>query len=97
MCGQVSRRSGPRNALRRALRAVVDDRGAVLLLVAGSLGFVLAMAGLALDSGRAYLYRSRLSRAVDAGVLAGARAIRLGDEAAVREALAVARANGVLH
>lgn len=95
MCGQVSRRSGPRNALRRALRAVVDDRGAVLLLVAGSLVFLLAMAGLALDSGRAYLYRSRLSRAVDAGVLAGARAIRLGDEAAVREALAVARANGV--
>lgn len=96
MFGHVSRRSGLRSPLGAVRHAVADDRGAVLLLVAGSLVFLLAMAGLALDSGRAYLLRSRLSRAVDAGVLAGARAIRLGDEAARREALAVARANGVV-
>jgi Mg-chelatase subunit ChlD len=72
-----------------------DERGAILALLAIGLVVLLGMAGLVLDSGRAYLVKARLSRAVDAGALAGARARRAGVPAARREAIAVARANGV--
>ena len=47
-----------------------------MVIVAGGMVVFLGVAGLALDSGRAFLVRSELSRAVDAGVLAGARALR---------------------
>jgi len=66
-----------------------------MMIVAGGMVILLAVAGLALDSGRAFLVRSELSRAVDAGVLAGARTFRTGEAAARRQALAVATANGV--
>lgn len=66
-----------------------------MVMVAGGMVIFLGVAGLALDSGRAYLVRSELSRAVDAAVLAGARALRSGEASARNQALAVARANGV--
>jgi len=72
-----------------------SERGAVIVMVAGGLVILLGMAGLVLDSGRAFLVRSQLSRAVDAGVLAGARTVRSGESAARSEAIAVALANGV--
>jgi Mg-chelatase subunit ChlD len=56
---------------------------------------VLGMAGLAVDLGRGYLERYRLGRAVDAGVLAAGRSMRLGQNAARSEATSVARLNGV--
>lgn len=66
-----------------------------MVIVAGGMVVFLGVAGLALDSGRAFIARSELSRAVDAGVLAGARALRAGEHSARSQALAVARANGV--
>jgi Flp pilus assembly protein TadG len=95
MSGNVSRPNGPISALRRLARAAADERGAILLLVAGGMVFLLAMTGLALDSGRAYVYRARLSRAVDAAALTGARTIRLGRTVAEQQATAVAKANGI--
>jgi len=72
-----------------------DPRGAVLLIVAGSMLFMLGMAGLVLDSGRGYLARLHLTRAVDAAALTGARTLRAGEGEARSQATAVARANGV--
>jgi Flp pilus assembly protein TadG len=66
-----------------------------MVIVAGGMVLFLGVAGLVLDSGRAFLVRSELSRAVDAGVLAGARALRSGETSARNQALAVSRANGV--
>jgi Flp pilus assembly protein TadG len=89
----------PGNRLRQALRGLIlqlrSEAGAVMVIVAGGMVILLGMAGLALDSGRAFIVRSELSRAVDAGVLAGARALRSGEASARRQALAVALANGV--
>ena len=57
-----------------------------MVIVAGGMVVFLGVAGLALDSGRAFLVRSELSRAVDAGVLAGARALRSGETSARNQA-----------
>lgn len=82
---------------RRALAPVSNERGAVLAVVALSLVAVLASAGLAIDAGRGYIERVRISRAVDGGALAAARVLRSGQAAAREEAESVARANGVVH
>ncbi|MCL7972150.1 MAG: VWA domain-containing protein, partial [marine benthic group bacterium] len=84
-----------RQRLRRWTQLLRGDAGAVMVIVAGGMVILLGMAGLALDSGRAFLVKSELSRAVDAGVLAGARALRAGESTARTQALAVSRANGV--
>jgi Flp pilus assembly protein TadG len=91
----VSPVSTIRRGLGRLAALLRGESGAVMVIVAGGMVILLGMAGLALDSGRAFIARSELSRAVDAGVLAGARALRTGEGAARRQALAVARANGV--
>ncbi|MGB5525486.1 MAG: VWA domain-containing protein [Gemmatimonadota bacterium] len=92
-------RVSPAARLRQLLSGLMmqlrSETGAVIVIVAGGMVILLGMAGLALDSGRAFIARSELSRAVDAGVLAGARALRTGEASARREALAVALANGV--
>ncbi len=67
----------------------------MLVLLAVSLFMILGATGLALDLGRGYLEKMRVGRAVDAAALAGARALRLGQPAALTQANAVARANGV--
>jgi hypothetical protein len=82
--------------LRRLVRRIRDDRGAALVIVAGAMVVLLGMAGLVIDSGRAFLLKSQLSRAVDAGVLAGARSIRAGEATARRQVIAVAEVNGVV-
>jgi len=87
--------STSRRHWRRLVHRLRSETGAVMMIVAGGMVILLAVAGLALDSGRAFLVRSELSRAVDAGVLAGARTFRTGEAAARRQALAVATANGV--
>lgn len=81
----VSRRTGPR------LR---DQSGSVLIIVSVSMVVLLGMAGLALDMGRGYVTRARLVRAIDAGVLTGARTLRKGQTTAEQQAFAVAAANG---
>ena len=76
-------------------RLVRDTRGSVLILVAAGMVFMLGMTGLAVDSGRGYLTRLRLVRAVDAAALTGARTLRSGETLAREQATAVAYANGV--
>jgi Mg-chelatase subunit ChlD len=77
-------------------RYVKNRRGAVLVFVTVGAVALLAMSGLALDGGLAYLTRAKLSRAVDAGSLAAARTLRQGQKNAETEAFAVAAANGVV-
>ena len=72
-----------------------DEKGGIAALVAVALIMVLASTGLAVDLGRGYVERMRLGRAVDAGALAAARSLRLGQSAALSEAAAVAKVNGV--
>jgi len=76
-------------------RMVRDTRGSVLMLVAVGMLFMLGMTGLAVDSGRGYLTRLRLVRAVDAAALTGARTLRSGEAVALEQARAAAYANGV--
>ncbi len=76
-------------------RMVRDTRGSVLILVAAGMLFMLGMTGLAVDSGRGYLARLRLVRAVDAAALTGARTLRSGEAVALEQARAAAYANGV--
>ncbi len=76
-------------------RRFADRRGAVLVFVGIIMVVLLGFLGLALDSSRGYVARSRLSRAVDAGALAGARALRQGQDTARQSALTLAAANGV--
>jgi len=74
----------------------LDQQGGVAVLVALAMIPLLGMVGLALDGANAYVERSRLSRALDAAVLAAAKALRDGEDAALQEAFAVAAANGVI-
>ncbi len=76
-------------------RMVRDTRGSVLILVAAGMLFMLGMTGLAVDSGRGYLTRLRLVRAVDSAALTGARTLRSGEAIALEQATAAAYANGV--
>lgn len=66
--------------------------GQVAVMVALCLTLLAGAVGLALDSGRAYLVRARLSAAVDAAGLAAARAVSRGEDAAARNATAEAAA-----
>ena len=94
----ITRRSQARPDARPghpARHALADERGGIVALVAVAMVMMLASTGLAVDLGRGYVERLRLGRAVDAGALAAARALRLGQATARDEGLAVARANGV--
>jgi hypothetical protein len=76
-------------------QVIGNERGTVLAFVAVSLVALLGMAGLALDSGRAYVARAELSRAVDAAALGGAAALRQSQAEAEQRIQALAKANGV--
>ena len=76
-------------------QVIGNERGTVLAFVAVSLVALLGMAGLALDSGRAYVARAELSRAVDAAALGGAAALRQSQADAEQRIQALAKANGV--
>ncbi len=79
-----------------ALRRIAsDDSGALLALVSIMAVVILAMTGAVVDIGLGWVSKAQLSRAVDAGVLAGARTLRDGTDAARSQALALAEANGV--
>jgi len=55
------------------------QRGAIAIMVAVSMLVLLAVVGLAIDGGLAYLVKARLNAAVDSAALAGARAVPTGD------------------
>lgn len=62
--------------------------GQVLILVAVSLSVLIALVGLAIDSGIAYGVKAKLESAVDAATIAGARALAEGADDDVRIASA---------
>ncbi len=73
------------------------EKGATLLLVTLMLLFaVIPMVGLAIDSGMGYLTQTRLSSAVDAAALAGARSLSIGLDLASQTAAAQATVNQYL-
>lgn len=63
-------------------------RGQILIILAVSLTILIGFSGLAIDSGRAYGVRAKLSSAVDAAAIAAARALAVGASDAEREASA---------
>jgi Flp pilus assembly protein TadG len=63
-----------RNMIAIGRRMARDDRGATAVLVALCLIPLLALIGLSVDAGRAYLAQSRLNYALDSAALAGGRA-----------------------
>ncbi len=67
-------------------------RGVAVLLMSLTLVFVIGMVGLGTDMGLAYLLKARLSQAVDAGALAGARSLARGQDLASQTASATATA-----
>lgn len=66
------------------------QRGAIAIMVAVSMLVLLAVVGLAIDAGLAYLVKARLNAAVDSAALAGARAVTTGNNQT--EQIASARA-----
>ncbi|MEF9929852.1 MAG: VWA domain-containing protein [Massilia sp.] len=66
------------------------QHGAVAIMVAVSMFVLLAVVGLCVDAGLAYLVKARLNAAVDSAALAGARAVTTGNNQT--EQIASARA-----
>lgn len=64
------------------------QRGAIAIMVAVSMLVLLAVVGLAIDGGLAYLVKARLNAAVDSAALAGARAVPNGNTQAEQVASA---------
>lgn len=50
----------------------LEEKGHTMIMILGSLLIILGIAGITIDSGRLYLVRSELQKAVDAGALGGA-------------------------
>ena len=73
------------------LRVIRSGRssGQVIVIFAFSLIALIAVVGLAIDSGRAYGVRARLSAAVDAAALSAGRALAIGTTDGERQANAV--------
>jgi Flp pilus assembly protein TadG len=67
------------------------ERGFVLVYMAAVLALLMVTTGLAVDSGRAYLVKAQLSKAVDGAALAAARSLNSGNPRA--EAAQVFKAN----
>ena len=76
----------------KTLRAKLkNDRGYALIYLSIMLAVLLIFTGLAVDSGRAYVVKAQLSKAVDGAALAAARNLNSGDPRA--QAVLVFRAN----
>lgn len=84
-------------ALGRFAGRIKDESGATIVLVTISMVALLSGVALAVDPGRAVVAKARMARAVDAGALAGAKSLRLGQAVAQQRALALAAANGVVN
>src|SRR5437868_14225355 len=68
-----------------------SERGFVLVYMAVTLALLLLASGLAVDSGRAYVVKAQLSKAVDGAALAAARSLNSGNPRA--EATQIFKAN----
>jgi hypothetical protein len=58
---------------------ITTDRGVALIYVTVALSAILLVAGLATDSGRAYVVKAQLTKATDGAALAAARMLNSGD------------------
>ena len=56
-----------------------NERGFALIYMAVALSGLLLFSGLAVDSGRAYVVKAQLTKAVDGAALGAARAVNSGD------------------
>jgi Flp pilus assembly protein TadG len=70
---------------------VSGERGFVLVYMAAVLALLMVVTGLAVDSGRAYVVKAQLSKAVDGAALAAARSLNSGNPRA--EATQIFKAN----
>ena len=77
----------------RSLPTPQRQRGAIALMVVISMLLLMAIIGLVVDSGMAYMVKARLNAAVDAAALAGARAVTIGNNQAEQRASAQAAAS----
>ena len=71
-----------------------DESGAVLVIVAISMVALLGFTALVIDGGRLYTEKSKLQKAMDAAVLAGAQGIRTSEVQAKSIARDVSQKNG---
>ncbi|MFP5105677.1 pilus assembly protein TadG-related protein [Neobacillus sp. C211] len=71
-----------------------DESGAAVVIVAISMVVLLGFAALAIDGGRIYFEKSKLQKALDAAVLAGAQGLIQGETQAIANANGVAKDNG---
>jgi Flp pilus assembly protein TadG len=77
--------------MKRQRFGIKSQRGFVLVYMAGALTVLLLFTGVALDSGRAYVVKAQLTKAVDGAALAAARNLNSGNPRA--EAAKIFRAN----
>jgi Flp pilus assembly protein TadG len=63
----------------RHSRHILDDRGFAMVYMALILTGLLVFSGLAVDTGRAYVVKTQLTKAVDGAALAAARTLNSGD------------------
>ncbi len=76
----------------KTLRARLSgERGYALIYLSVMLAMLLIFSGLAVDSGRAYVVKAQLSKAVDGAALAAARSLNSGDPRS--EAIRIFKAN----
>ena len=68
-------------AMKRRVKRLKNQRGFVLIYMAVITTALLLFTGLAVDSGRGYVVKAQLSKAVDGAALAAARALNSGDPA----------------
>src|ERR1700674_2806908 len=64
--------------MKRQKSDLSGQRGFVLVYMAATLTVLLLFAGLAVDSGRAYVVKAQLTKAVDGAALAAARSLNSG-------------------
>jgi Flp pilus assembly protein TadG len=97
MSARFSDRAGALGRARRLLPTLArNERGGILVITAIMLIALLATGGLAVDLGQVYITRSKLSSVADAGALAGARIVRLGQTRARSAVMSMAAANGLV-
>jgi Flp pilus assembly protein TadG len=77
--------------MKRKSSDLSGQKGFVLVYMAATLTGLLLFTGLAVDSGRAYVVKAQLTKAVDGAALAGARSLNSGNPR--REAEKIFRAN----
>ncbi|MCH8054978.1 MAG: VWA domain-containing protein [Deltaproteobacteria bacterium] len=84
-----------REALTAMKQLLSNTKGQTLIFIALAFVVLGLFLGIAVDGGRAYLLRARLSKVVDAASLAGARNINLGIDEAIVAACVSVRVNGL--